>query len=83
MSLEVILQGKASSTVTNLGVLEGEPGDTLLDYLIKKKIAIAYSCKGEGVCQKCKINDNELACQIQINDLKSDLKAFKVTIDYL
>lgn len=48
-----------------------------LKWLQKNDYPIASSCDGEGICKKCIINENLLACQVKMKDLTS------ITISYI
>lgn len=51
----------------------------LLTYLRKlKKLPIASSCNGVGVCKKCVCNTDQLLCKILVKDSPKQIK-----IDYL
>lgn len=75
------IHGLASNTIRNLRVVESELELSLLDFLHSKNIGIASSCSGDGVCEKCVVNDKLLSCQIKIKDVLT--KNITVSVDYL
>ena len=66
MNLRVF--GKASNRIVAVITFnESVDGDKILmNYLINNNITVASSCKGEGKCRKCLINNDVLSCQISI-----------------
>jgi succinate dehydrogenase/fumarate reductase-like Fe-S protein len=71
----IIVKGLASQKQSIFKWDERDPSFVnmaLLDFLCNQSLPIAYSCYGEGVCQKCAVRYNEdviLACQILLKEL--------------
>ena len=86
MSSKVILiKGVASqSTIKELKVTDSNLGIDLLPLLQSENIPIASSCMGDGVCQKCMVNTDKLACELSPRGLSFNAagEAF-IFIDYL
>lgn len=56
----------------------------LLDFLIEKNLPIAYSCYGEGICEKCSVEIKKkdvLSCQVLMKDLDED--DIMIAVNYL
>lgn len=70
--------GKASNKVKSLTYSQSDLDLKVLDYLIKNNLPIAYSCKSNGVCKKCVINEEVLSCGISLKDF---LKMYGNTIE--
>lgn len=61
--IDLKIHGLASGTiVAEFQLSEQELETDLLTLLRSKDIPIASSCLGEGVCRKCLINDDLMAC---------------------
>lgn len=61
--IHIKVLGLASkTTVAEFKLSEEEFEDDLLTILRSRDIPIASSCLGEGVCQKCIINGDLMAC---------------------
>jgi Na+-transporting NADH:ubiquinone oxidoreductase subunit NqrF len=56
---------------------------SLMDFLISENLPIASSCKGEGVCQKCTVNDRLVSCQISLQAFLQLDPAPIVSVSYL
>jgi ferredoxin len=76
------LHGKASGKESIIEVLEQDLQKTMLEFLTEKSFPIASSCRGEGACQRCMINDDQLSCFITVEQF---LKQYgqDVFVDYL
>jgi Na+-transporting NADH:ubiquinone oxidoreductase subunit NqrF len=84
----LIVFGNASkSNVATINISPKEKLTNLLQILMDHKIPIASSCFGEGVCQKCVINDGLLACKTTFMDLlqgvDSSQNIITISLDYL
>ncbi|MCO4795059.1 MAG: hypothetical protein KC493_15185 [Bacteriovoracaceae bacterium] len=86
MSSKIILiKGVASqSTIKELKVTDANVDIDLLTLLQSENIPIASSCMGDGVCQKCMVNTDKLACELTPRKLNFNAvgEAF-IYIDYL
>jgi len=86
--IALIIRGKASGrVVAQINVPEGDKKLTLLKIMQSADIPIASSCQGQGVCQKCIINQELMSCQITMQELLHELypnqKLIEITVDYL
>ncbi|TNF27060.1 MAG: 2Fe-2S iron-sulfur cluster binding domain-containing protein [Deltaproteobacteria bacterium] len=81
----LIVKGLASQkTVAEFELTEEEMQQDLLTLLTSKGIPIASSCQGEGVCQKCLINGDLMACITKPSELiAQDDKKIEITVSYL
>lgn len=43
------------SFVKNIAPVEVEPVETLMEALLKAGLPVASSCKGDGICAKCRV----------------------------
>jgi ferredoxin len=75
----IYLIGKASNTTTELTVSSSDLNKSLLNYLQKKDIPIASSCRGVGSCCLCCFNGTKLTCQEQVSEYLDK----SIEIDYL
>ena len=85
MSQIIKIYGEVSQKeITAIEVTTDETLD-LLNLLRKHKVPIASSCYGEGVCQKCIINNSILSCQMTVRDFlkRSDEYHNIIKISYL
>lgn len=84
MSLKKItVFGNASnSVVKTLFVNEGDMNMSLLEFLRKNGIPVAYSCDGNGVCMKCIFNQSLLSCQISVGQYLKEKEGLLI-FDYL
>jgi Na+-transporting NADH:ubiquinone oxidoreductase subunit NqrF len=74
--------GKASGNTTILDVKPLHMKMTVLDYLTNYEIPVASSCRGNGICHKCKINKNLLACELTVEKYICDI-GLTIEIDYI
>ena len=81
MSREIKVLGLASQKEFTLQVSQSDLLKGLMHFLQKKGLPIASSCSGEGICQKCVVNENLLSCQIKVEEFLD--KKSKVEIAYL
>lgn len=78
----IIVFGKASNKelindqLSNIDV-------NLMEWLRSKKIPLASSCNGEGICKKCVINTDILACKVKLTDLVNAQNLIYIEISYL
>ncbi len=78
----IIVFGKASNKelindqLSNIDV-------NLMEWLRSKKIPLASSCNGEGICKKCVINTDILACKVNLSDLVNAQNLIYIEISYL
>jgi ferredoxin len=79
------VHGLASGTIVAEFPLSEQELDTdLLTLLRSKDIPIASSCLGEGVCRKCLINDDLMACITKSRELLSQGKTVvHIKVSYL
>ena len=64
--MQIEIKGMASGHSLFLSYLEHEKKLLLLDWLRDKKIPIASSCDGKGVCKKCGIQNGWLTCELTL-----------------
>ena len=84
LTLQIL--GKASSRVVASWRFDSQkelPNLSLLEFLRQEKIPIASSCYGEGVCKKCVVNKDQLACQVYLNQLFLKGPRVVIEISYL
>lgn len=83
MHKEIIIFGRSSKKIiARLEVREDETLD-LMTFLRNNNIPIASSCYGEGVCNKCIINETLLTCQISVKDYLNAYKDATINVSYL
>ncbi len=75
--------GLASGTITQVEYSDSELDDNLLVWLRKKKITIASSCDGKGVCKKCNIQNDLLTCELTLTGFLEKCPEQKIFIGYL
>ena len=84
---EIHIFGQASNRMLKVLEVEREDADlSLLDFLFRSKIPLASSCSGEGVCLKCKVNNNDkiiISCQIKMSELLQNERIQVIRISYL
>ncbi len=83
---EIIVQGVASGK--EIARLEVNPNGaeatlSLMEYLRSKKIPIASSCYGDGVCKRCKINGELLSCTITVEQFLDHPDFPTIKVDYI
>ncbi len=75
MRKTILLKKQASNKKIILRPTQEEQKIILLEYLKKiKKLPIASSCNGEGVCKKCIFNESLLLCEIKVKDSPKEIK---------
>ncbi|OUR94865.1 hypothetical protein A9Q84_17305 [Halobacteriovorax marinus] len=80
---EVEIRGQASnSTIKTIIVTQADLKKTILELLQEHKIPVASSCMGEGICEKCIINDSVLGCLKLVSAIES-WQSKVITIAYL
>lgn len=66
---------------------DGEENElSLMEILLQHNIPIAYSCRGDGICKKCKVFIDEievLACQKSPQNLFSKESSVIIKLTYL
>ena len=85
--ITIQVRGNASGKLIKELAADKDSNDSLMQIMHKANIPIASSCLGEGVCEKCVVNDTLLSCQIRPKDLlKNQLKDQNyvvITVAYL
>jgi ferredoxin len=81
--LQIKIYGLASGKIQHFDVSHIDWDQSVLNFLIEKKIPIAYSCKGQFICKRCKINGGKvLACELKIKNIIEDYHS-EISIDYI
>ncbi len=81
--MQIKIVGLASGKTQLINISHRDLELNVLNFLIEKEIPIAYSCKGQFICKKCKINrEKVLACEVKIKTIIQDHKG-EIVIDYL
>jgi len=82
---QVKVMGLASnSVVAEFKLQENEMDSDLLTLLRDRGIPIASSCYGDGVCQKCLINGDLMACMTSPRELLTrGSNKVQISISYL
>lgn len=75
--------GLASQTSRLVEAFEHEMDQDLLTWLRSRGVTIASSCDGEGVCKKCKIQNDWLTCELTLRDFLRRQPDGKVLVSYL
>jgi Na+-transporting NADH:ubiquinone oxidoreductase subunit NqrF len=75
--------GLASKTSRFIEVKDSDMNENLLDWLRKNGVTIASSCAGEGVCRKCKIQNDWLTCEFTLQSFLETQPDGKVSVSYL
>jgi Na+-transporting NADH:ubiquinone oxidoreductase subunit NqrF len=77
--------GSASkSTIKTLNITnQTSLNISLLELLQKEGIPVASSCFGNGVCNKCLINNNLMSCQITLEKFLEESPNHIICISYL
>lgn len=75
--------GGASQTTRELEYAQEELDLDLLTWLRLKKITVASSCDGDGICKKCKIQNDWLACLVTLKEFLERQPDGKIYISYL
>lgn len=81
--MQITIYGESSQK--SMAVDLDDPLDldlTLLLFLQKHNFPIASSCRGEGICKLCKVNEKTLSCSITVRGF---IEKFgnKICISYL
>ena len=81
--MKIIIKGMASKSIILEEFVKEEKmkSVSVFHFLEEKKIPIASSCIGRGLCKKCIINKNILSCQITLKEMNLISKI--IEIDYL
>lgn len=79
---EFSLKGIASNKEQNLKFQEYDMSKTVLEFLLEKEIPIASSCSGKGVCKRCKVNGEYLACNYTVKRFIKEI-GNTIEIDYI
>lgn len=64
--MQLIIHGLASGSQLILPLKDVDLEKNLMDYLKENKLPIASSCRGEGLCKMCVINEETLSCQMTV-----------------
>ena len=81
--MQIVVCGLASGRSKVIEISNTDTSLTLLDFLRKQDIPIASSCGGEGVCQKCVIQNNWLSCTLSVKDFLAIQPDGKIMVSYL
>ena len=79
----VEIVGLASKTSRFIEFQETDLEIDLLTWLRSKKVTIASSCDGEGVCKKCNIQNGWLTCKLTLRELFKIQPDGKIFVAYL
>jgi Na+-transporting NADH:ubiquinone oxidoreductase subunit NqrF len=80
----IIVKGNASQKIILTDTIEQSLlNQNVLTYLQSKSLPIASSCNGEGICKKCIINNNLLACTLLLKNLIDHTNSILIEIAYL
>ena len=82
MQFKLTIKGMISGQLTHLHVQTDDLDLNLLDFLSQHQIAIASSCRGQQVCEKCIINNKELCCSYTVKEYLKN-KGEIIEVDYL
>lgn len=77
-----ILGSASNSLIKIITVSEQDDSKTILELLQENEIPVASSCMGEGVCERCIINDSVLSCLSLVSEIMSWDKK-EISIAYL
>lgn len=77
------VKGMASQRIYELPYDDLDLSRNLMFFLRSKNITIASSCDGEGVCQKCSIQNGWLTCQMTVSEFLSQAPDGVVEVGYL
>lgn len=78
------VRGLASEKIVKTLTLLSIPENiSLMNFLLSQGIPIASSCKGEGVCSKCTVNNNLLSCQISLENFLERFPNHEISVSYL
>ncbi len=62
------LIGQSSKQERKIEVLPSDLDLTLLEFFQRHNFPIASSCRGEKICQMCKVNESILSCAITVEE---------------
>ncbi len=79
----ITVVGMASGRVTELSYHEGDLNLDLLTWLRSKKITVASSCDGKGICNKCTIQNDWKTCELTLAEFLKLRPDGKIIISYL
>jgi hypothetical protein len=77
------VKGLASKTSHFLDFDETDLEKDLLSWLRTKKMTIASSCDGQGICKNCSIQNGWLTCQLTLKEFLERQPDGKIEISYL
>lgn len=75
--------GGASKRTRELEYSQEELDLDLLTWLRLKKVTVASSCDGDGICKKCTIQNDWLACLVTLKEFLERQPDGKIYISYL
>jgi len=81
--VQITVEGKASGRSYPISFSPDDLGRNLMYFLKSNGITIASSCDGEGVCQKCAIQEQWLSCQLTLKEFLQRQPDGKVFVGYL
>lgn len=62
------VKGLSSGKVITLEISPKHQSIKLLDFLRVSGIPIASSCRGEGICRLCVVNESILSCEVTVQE---------------
>jgi len=83
---QITVKGLASQKVIfETAVSEDETDMSIMDFLHQHGVPIASSCRGEGVCKKCIVNEDVLSCQLSLKNLylRCSKDKIEINVSYL
>lgn len=75
--------GGASGKIRELEFTEEELQLDLLTWLRSRKVTVASSCDGEGICKRCKIQNDWLTCMLTLEEFLKRQPDGKIYLSYL
>jgi ferredoxin len=81
--MRITIHGSASGREQFFELEDSERSENLMDWLRKKKVTIASSCDGEGVCKKCAIQEGWLTCQLTMEEFLQRQPDGFIIVSYL
>lgn len=79
----MIVRGLASGREYKIPYQEQDLTQDLLTFLRSRRITIASSCDGEGVCRKCEIQNGWLTCELTLEEFLRRQPDGIVEVSYL
>lgn len=73
----------SQKTILDCSINNLEAEENILEWLRSKKIPLASSCNGDGVCLKCLVNKEIIACQTKMLELADQQNRILIEIAYL